>query len=232
MGMQHAIHAEADMLGADQLDHMVDMLDQMLDHGPPRPHEAAHAGDADHPAGGGAGLDLVVPDIALMVPELAGIGMAEDDRRRRGLDGLHGGLVGAMGAIDHHADAVHLGDDLAPEFGEADVLVMATAAGEVVAVVGEEHLAHAEPVIEVDHADIAVERVHAFEIEGDRKLALAPGAEDVLHRLDLDQGFRVGADPVAKLRHAFQRLGPGHDVIAGVDREIVDAGGAPALQTP
>ncbi len=165
-----------------------------------------------------------------MIAELAGIGVAEDRRRLRSLDRLHARSIGAVRAVDHHADAVHLADHLAAEIGEADVLVVTAAAREIVAIVGEQHLAHAETIIEIDHADIAVERVHAFEIEGDRELALAPGAEDVLHRLDLDQAFRVGADPVAKLRHAFQRLSPGHDVIAGVDREIIDAGGAPALQ--
>ena len=67
---------------------------------------------------------------------------------------------------------------------------MAAAAGKVVAIIGEQHLAHAEPVVEIDHADIAVEGVHAFDVEGDCKLTLLAGPGDVLDRFNLDQRVR------------------------------------------
>ena len=43
---------------------------------------------------------------------------------------------------------------------------LASAAREVVEIVGEQHLADAEVVVEADHINIAIERAHALEIEG------------------------------------------------------------------
>src|SRR5579859_6041161 len=109
VSVQHAVHAESDVIGADELNHVVYVFHQMLDCMAVRPEEAADAGDADHAAGRSAGLDLIVPDIPLMIPNLARVGVAEYDRPLGCLDRFHGRLVGAMGAIDDHADAIHFG---------------------------------------------------------------------------------------------------------------------------
>ena len=123
-----------------------------------------------------------------------------------------------MRAVDHHADPVHFRHDLAPEVGEPDVFIVAAAAGEVVTVVGEQHLTDAKAIVEVDHADVAVEGVHALKIERDRELALAARAVDVVDRLDLDQHLGMGADPMAILRGRLERERPGHYVVACIDR--------------
>src|SRR5262249_20311152 len=68
-----AVHPEADVLGADQLDHVVDVLDQVLDHRTTGAEEAPAPGDRDPPAGGRARLDLVVPDVSLVVAQVPGI---------------------------------------------------------------------------------------------------------------------------------------------------------------
>src|SRR6266404_8838351 len=155
VNMQHAVHAEPDMIGPDELDHVVDVYHQMLDSRAAGPEKTADAGDANHAPSRSTGFDLVIPYVALMVPQLTRIGVAEDDRCLGGLDCFHGGSVGAVGTIDDHTHAVHLGHHAAPKVGEADVLVMAAATGEIVAVVGEQHLANAEAVVKVDHADVA-----------------------------------------------------------------------------
>jgi hypothetical protein len=54
-----------------------------------------------------------------------------------------------------------------------------TAGGGIVQVVGEQHLAHAERVVQADHVDVAIERVHALDIERQRELVVGAGAIDI-----------------------------------------------------
>jgi hypothetical protein len=94
---------------------VVDVLHQVLDDGAPRAEEAPDAGDADDAAGGGARLDLVVADVALVVAQRAGVRVGEDDRGRRGVHRLQRRPVPGVRAVHEHPHAVHLADDVAAE---------------------------------------------------------------------------------------------------------------------
>ncbi len=85
-----------------------------------------------------------------------------------------------MRYVHKHADAVHFVDDRPAKGGQTDVLIVTATAREVVAVVGEQHLTHAETMIELDHLDPAIERIHPFDVEAYRHPALGFGAADVV----------------------------------------------------
>jgi hypothetical protein len=89
-------------------------------------------------------------------------------------------------------------------------------------------LPHTEPVVERDHFDVAVERVGALEIEGDGQPALALGAGDVVDRLGQQVALPAQRQPAPEVGDGADRVLPGDDVVvADVDAEIGDAGGAP-----
>src|SRR5262249_29693978 len=114
---------------------------------------------------------------------------------------------------------------------EPDILVMAAAGEPVGAVVGEQHLPHAQPVIQCDHLDVAVERVGALEIEGDGELAVALGPRDVRRRLGQHEIPRMERDPAPEVGHGADGVLPRDDmVVADVDAEVGDAGGKPTLE--
>ena len=119
-----------------------------------------------------------------------------------------------MGGVDDHAHPVHLGHHVPPEGGQADVRPVASAPGGVVAVVGEQHLAHAEAVVEGDHRQVVVEGVHAFEVEGDAEHAGRLCAQHVVHGLDQQVAVRAQGDPPAEVGQRPDRRLPRHDVVA------------------
>ena len=75
--------------------------------------------DHDDAAVGGDGAELVVGEVAGGFGEGAGGGVRGEDGGAGDGEDVGEGLVGDVGEIDHHAEAVHLGDDLAAEGGEA-----------------------------------------------------------------------------------------------------------------
>ena len=156
--------------------------------------------------------------------------MGEDHRPGRGIQHVHGGAIAGMGAIDQHADAVHLLDDAAPEGGEARILVMAAAAGAIGPVVGEEHLAHAEAIEEGDHVGFAVQRLHPLDIEGDGELPRLLGRQDVVGVADQREAVGMLLEPGEEGADVLDRMLPVDDVIADIDREVIHPRGAPMLQ--
>ena len=117
-----------------------------------------------------------------------------------------------------------------PKCRQPHVDVMAAATRAVVQVVGEEHLADPEPVVERDHRQVVVQGVHALEVEGDRRAGPSPSPADVVGRVDEQVAVGPQRDPAPEIGQRPDRRLPGHDVIADVDGEIVDAGRRPAPQ--
>ena len=62
---------------------------------------------------------MVVGEVAVGFGEGAGRGVRDEDGGAGNGEDVGEGSVGDVGEIDHHAEAVHLGDDLAAEGGEA-----------------------------------------------------------------------------------------------------------------
>ena len=93
---------------------------------------------------------------------------------RGGGEGVPEGLVGDVGDVDHHAEAVHLADDVVAEGGEAvvvgdgGVVEVAGGVGPVVGVgPGEGHVADAEAVVEAEEAEGVLDGVAAFDADED-----------------------------------------------------------------
>ncbi len=144
--------------------------------------------DHDGAAVGGDGAELIVGEVAGRVAEGAGAGVRREDGGAGDGEDVGEGLVGDVGDVDHHAEAVHLGDDLAAEGGEAGrdggvwgwVAEVAGGFGPVVGVgPGEGHVADAEGVVDAEEGEGVLDGVAAFDAHEDGELSGGVGGEDV-----------------------------------------------------
>ncbi len=107
--------------------------------------------------------------------------------RAAGHQRLVEGAIGDVRNVDHHAQPVHLAHHLAPEIGDAvmmlDLFVVEITAG-VAQFVGvrpsERHVAHAEAVIIAQNAHVALDRVPALDAQQRGQLVLAMRGQNVL----------------------------------------------------
>ena len=190
--------------------------------------------DLEGAAVGGEGADHVVGEVAGVVGDGAGGGMGGDDGGGGGLDNVEEGLVGGVGDVDHHAEAVHFADDVFAEGGEAvvvgdfGVVDVALGVGPVVGVeVGEGHVADAEGVILAEEAEGVFDGVAALDAHEGGDLALGAGAEDVVGGGSEDEvagvgGEDVGADGVDHLEGAVGGVVAGG--VVGVDEDGEELG--------
>ena len=90
------------------------------------------------------------------------------------------GFVADVGDVDHHAEAIHFGDDLLAEGAEAVVggLVGGGVGPFAVAAVGERHVADAVGGKFSQDAEVAVDHVAAFDGEQDGDFLLRAGGAD------------------------------------------------------
>ena len=212
------------MIGADQLDDVVDVVGDCLRADVVVAEEDADAVDADDAAGLGAATDQIVGDVARMISQCARVRVREDDGLARHLQHVaRGAIAGVRQAFDE-ADAIHLGDRLAAEVGEAFVFRVVDAGADLVpAVVDEQHPADAEIDVELKHAQLIAHREAAFDVEEDGEFAFGFRARDVGDFRDQDEIVRAREDVVAQLRR-HTHLGFEGDVgVADVDGDDVDA---------
>ena len=134
----------------------------------------------------GEGADHVVGHVAGVVGDGAAGGVRGDDGGGGDFEGVVEGLVGGVGDVDHHAEAVHLADDILAEGGEAVVVGtlgsvdVALGVGPAVGVeVGEGHVADAEGVVVAQEAKGVLDGVAAFDAHEGGDLVFAVGAHDV-----------------------------------------------------
>ena len=120
--------------------------------------------------------------------------------------------------------------DLASKQGKVYALgVTATGSG-IAQVISEQHLPHPECVVKADHVDVVVERIHALDIETQRKFVLRAGAIDVLYLADQNEAIGMLDYPAAIGGEGGECFLPFHDVEADIDAEIVGTGIGPFLQ--
>ena len=128
--------------------------------------------------------------------------MRGDDRSAGDDQGAVEGAIGDVGDVDHHAEAVHLVDNVFSEFGEAflgvgngGVFYVAGAVGPVVGVgPGEGHVANAECIVLAQEANRVLDGVATFDSHEGGELMVAVGFFNALGRgneLDL---IRVAGD--------------------------------------
>ena len=115
-----------------------------------------------------------VGEVAVGLGECASRGMGGDDGSAGEADYVPEGFVGGVGDVDHHAEAVHLFNDLFAEGGEAVVaengwvVDVAGGVGPVVGVgPGEGHVACAEAVIVPEASERVLDGVAAFDADED-----------------------------------------------------------------
>ncbi len=162
----------------------------------------------------GEGFDHVVGHVAGVAGDGAAAGVRGDDGRGAGLERVVEGCVGGVGDVDHHAEAVHLADDVFAEGSEAVVMLdlgvvdVALRVGPVVGVeVGEGHVADAEGVVVAEEAEGVFDGVAAFDAHEGGDLVFVVGADDVVGGGGEDEvvgvrGDDVGADGVDHLQGA------------------------------
>ena len=103
--------------------------------------------------------------------------MRHGDRPGGQLDGLERRALARMRHVDDHAEAVHLGDDLASHPGDSIVLAFIAARGQqTLVVVGELHKANAKRMADFHQADIVLDRraILQAEIHSDAAFRLRP----------------------------------------------------------
>ena len=224
-----AVDAEGDVVDADEVLYILEVLEDALHavervvigHG--RVGRGLHADDA---AALGAGLEHVVREEALAVPEGPRAGVAEDNRLRGALYALAGGDGPAVGDVEHHADLVHALYGLAAEGGEAPVHSLADAAAEHIGLrVRDAHLAHTEAVEDVYPVELVLYGRRALENGDEGYFPLAAGALEVLHALAAEDEvlLREVAEPDAQVvYHVLELPAALGDDGAGAVHEIVE----------
>lgn len=210
------VEPDADMARAGKVDQIFDVVGQPLGIGAALAEEAVEAHDADDAAGTGASLDLVIGDVAPVSAERLRVGVREDHRPVRIFHHVHRGAIARMGHVHEHAEAVHFVDHLPAECGQTCVLVVAPAAGEIVAVVGEQHLSHAEAMVECGDCLFPGQEIEA-DIDGkivDACVAPDPQIVQVRGWVGHEAGMRIPddfalqdrLDFVVKVHRVFVRL--------------------------
>jgi len=149
------------------------------------------------------GADHVVGQVAGVAGDGAGGGVRGNDGGGGGFEGVVKSFVGGVGDVDHHAEAVHLVDDVFAEGGEAVVVVdfgvvdVALRIGPVVGVeVGKGHVADAERVEIAEEAEGVFDSVPAFDAHQGGDPAVVVGVDDSLGGGGEDEVFRVGLNDV------------------------------------
>ena len=105
--------------------------------------------------------------------------MGKYHRASRRIENFQGAALADVRGTDNHAYALHLREDLATEVSESTILIL-TAAGQcVVAVIGEEHPANSQVVVQRYHAELIVEAAATFDVETDPELVVLTSLLDV-----------------------------------------------------
>ena len=222
------VEAEADVIVADEVHDIVDVVDELIESGPGRSADERRKADhADQPAGRRSALDLLVGDVAPRVLHRLRIRVREHDGSRGRLDRIHRRAIAGVGAIDDDAGLVEALDYPEAEVAEPGVRsFFAPVADTVLDVVGKLDHADAEGLVRIDQVDVVLDRLGSLEMEEHTELAVRLGGSDVGGALDEDKPrVRVdSADPVTK--NAKRRPGPLEGADGGARR-----GGA-ALDPP
>ena len=191
----HAVHAEAHMVDADHVRHILEVLHEAVD-------VVGHVGlghggvgrgfDADHAVLLAHGADQLVAGHALGGPHALRAHMGGDD----GLAGVHHRIVGSPGAavghVDQHAHLVHALHALLAELRQSPVVVFPAAAAQGVALgVGHAHLPDAQAVEDVDAVDLVLDGRGALNDGHPGDLPGLLRLEDVLHALAVHQEILV-----------------------------------------
>ena len=179
----HQVHHVLDGLGV-VVDGRIDALGQ----------EGGEHGHADEAAVVGDELELLVRLVARMLFQAGRQAVGVADRLLGFEDDFLAGLGADVGEVAHDADAVHLGDDLATEAGQAAVTLVAAGAHQVLGVVAHLHDAHAKLLEDLDVADLVFEGVGVLEAEQDAGLALGLGLADLGGGAHLDHQVAALAD--------------------------------------
>ncbi len=116
-----------------------------------------------------------------------------------------------MGHVNQHTDPVHFGNQAVPKAAETVVLqLVATAAHQVLLVVGHQHVADAEFVVKRHEIEIAPDRTGALEMEADSQLAPVARTFDIGGGLGQHEVVRAGLDGAAfpgDQAHGFSHIG-------------------------
>jgi hypothetical protein len=149
-----------------------------------------------------------------------GIRVRESDRPLRGFDGIHRGLVAAVGQIHEHSKAVHLRHHFPTEGRQSLVLRRhAPEAHSVFVIVGELDDSHPESMIHGKHAQVPVDGACVLEAKNHSCTASDLGFVNVFHGPDLHDPIRVVLEEAIVICDEVHRLRKGmprrHSAVEG-----------------
>ena len=186
--------------------------------------EAAAEVDTAHAALVCQGAELLVGEVAAVVTQGAGAGMAGHKGLFAVLDDIPEAALGQVAGVDDHAQLIHFGNDLQAEgLQPQHMLLRIVGAGEadgVFIVPGESHHADAPVIKLLDALDLSVHRDAVLHREHRGKLALLPVFLDVGHAAH-------GADDIGVGGHLpVKGVGAAAEVGIGLLMDMVILGGA------
>src|SRR5690606_23701311 len=126
--------------------------------------------------------------------------MREDYRVSAIVENLARGAVAGMRTAGDHAYPLHLVEHLPAKASQSAVLVLTAAADAIVTVIGHEHPADAEIIIERDQADLVADTIGALDVEADREAATLTRLLYVVDRLDQEIAVGPCRDPAPEVR--------------------------------
>ena len=113
-------------------------------------------------------LICVVGDRSSRGDERFDVGVREDDRRRRALDGVHCRSIAGVGAVDDDSSSVQTLDQGNAEVAESGVGSLFTSvADSILDVVGKLDDANAELLVDRDQVEIVLDWCSALQVEDD-----------------------------------------------------------------
>ena len=215
------VGADADVVDGGEFGDVIDVVEDVIDgYVFGVADEGADHGEPDDAAFGCQATDGFVGLAAGGAGDQgAAVGVGDDDRGGRGIDGVQGCSIAAVGDIDGHADGVHAGEDLLAERGEAGVGGAGGTSADAVGEVGELRDALAAAMEFVDVGGGA-EVFGVLQADEDAELSRLFGLAEIGYGVDALELVGVGLDERIPAVDVANRLGidvAGEEADGGVE---------------
>ena len=230
LGVEHVVQGDRHMLGAHELHHVVDMPGIGGTGNVVATQEDAHPVDAHHAPRGGAGTNQLVRDVAGVGVQRRAVAVREDHRTRGDVEHLPHGTVPRVAHAHLHAHALHLGHHGTAERREACVVGLTAAAHAIGFVVGHQHPAHTQVVVQLNQAELIANRIGALDVEPYRQAARGASPLDVVRLQQKQVLVRTRHQPMAHRGDHPQVLFRALLTEADVHGDGVETGGFVARQ--
>ena len=126
---------------------------------------------------------------------------------------VHAGLLARMTTADEHSDTSRLLNHPPSKIGETAIVIHASAACPIIAIVGDKHPADAKIIIGLDQTSLSIQRLHTLDVEVNRKFTVPFSTEYVFNRDNENVVTRSLENPPAHKGQHFKAIMPFDKVI-------------------